>query len=338
MVERGLTKLAWFEQVPKVELHVHLEGAIPYDALWTLVQKYDGDATVPNIEALKRRFAYKDFAHFIDTWVWKNQFLREYEDFTLIAEAVARDLARQHIRYAEVFFSPADFARHGLKTQRMAEAIRQGLDRIQDIEIALIADLVRDFGPEKGAVTLAELNEVKHLGIIGIGIGGSEQMFPPEPFAAIFAQARHLGFHTTAHAGEAAGAESIWGAIKSLHVERIGHGTHAEEDPALLAYLAEHEIPLEMCPLSNVRTGAVKSYAAHPVRRYFERGIKLSINTDDPKMFGNSLAEEYMLLETEKGFTRAEIRDLILEGIATSWMPEERKQQMTKAFKEHLYA
>jgi adenosine deaminase len=323
--------------VPKVELHVHLEGAIPYEALWALVQKYGGDATVPNIEALKRRFAYRDFPHFIDTWVWKNQFLRAYEDFTLIAEAVARDLASQNIRYAEVFFSPADFARHGLQTQKIAEAIRQGLDPVQDIEIALIADLVRDFGPEKGAVTLAEVNEVKHLGIIGIGIGGSEHAFPPEAFAEVFAQARHMGFHTTAHAGEAAGAESVWGAIKSLKVDRIGHGTRAGEDPTLLAYLAEQAIPLEMCPLSNVRTGAVPSYAAHPVRRYIERGIRVSINTDDPKMFGNSLAEEYMLLETEKGFTRAEIKALILEGLATSWMPEERKQQMTQTFKGWNY-
>jgi adenosine deaminase len=324
--------LPWFEKLPKVELHLHLEGAIPYDTLWELVQKYGGDKLVTSREMLTRQFEYKDFPHFIETWVWKNQFLREYEDFTFIAEAVARDLARQNIRYAEVFFSPPDFAGKGLKSQPITEAIRKGLKRVREIEIALVVDVVRDFGPEKAAVTLAEINEVKHLGVIGVGIGGSEHDFPPEVFEEVFERARQMGFHTSAHAGEASGAESVWGAIRSLRVDRIGHGTRAEEDESLLDYLVEQKIPIEMCPISNVRTGVVKSYVAHPVRRYFERGIVLSINTDDPKMFGNSLAEEYLLLTEVQGFTRAEIKGLVLGAIQMSWMPEEEKKEMREAF------
>jgi adenosine deaminase len=324
--------LPWFEKLPKVELHLHLEGAIPYDTLWELVQKYGGDKLVTSREMLTRQFEYKDFPHFIETWVWKNQFLREYEDFTFIAEAVARDLARQNIRYAEVFFSPPDFAGKGLKSQPITEAIRKGLKRVREIEIALVVDVVRDFGPEKAAVTLAEINEVKHLGVIGVGIGGSEHDFPPEVFEEVFERARQMGFHTSAHAGEASGAESVWGAIRSLRVDRIGHGTRAEEDESLLDYLVEQKIPIEMCPISNVRTGVVKSYVAHPVRRYFERGIVLSINTDDPKMFGNSLAEEYLLLTEVQGFTRAEIKGLVLGAIQMSWMPEEKKKEMREAF------
>jgi adenosine deaminase len=326
------SKLAWFEALPKVELHLHLEGAIPYGTLWQLVQKYGGDASLRNEESLARRFAYRDFAHFIETWVWKNQFLREYEDFRLIAEAVARDLAAQNIRYAEVFFSPPDFARQGLQTQRIAEAIRAGLDRVKGIEIALVVDLVRDFGPERGAITLAEINEVKQLGIVGVGIGGSEREFPPEAFEAVYARARALGFRTSAHAGEAAGAESVWGAIRALKVDRIGHGTRAEEDEALLDYLVEHKIPVELCPISNVRTGVVRSYASHPVRRYFERGMAVSINTDDPKMFGNALAEEYASLVAKQGFTREEVKELVLDAVVMSWMPEERKRQVRREF------
>jgi adenosine deaminase len=120
----------WFERLPKVELHVHLEGAIPIDALWKLVRKYGGDALVLSKEMLRRRFEYRDFPHFIETWVWKNQFLREYEDFTYIAEALARDLVSQTIRYAEVFYSPPDFIRHGLETQPITEAIRRGLEAV----------------------------------------------------------------------------------------------------------------------------------------------------------------------------------------------------------------
>lgn len=316
----------WIEELPKIELHLHLEGAIPYTALWELVKKYDGD--VQSEEALKKRFEYKDFAHFIDTWVWKNRFIREYEDFTFIAEAVARDLANQNIWYGEVFYSPPDFFRHGLETQQITEAIRKGIDKVEEIEIALVADMVRDFGGARAETTLAEVNEVKHLGVVGIGLGGSEPEYPPEMFKSVFTKAKQLGFHTNAHAGEAAGSESIWGAIHELGVDRIGHGTQAEEDEHLLDFLVESKTPLEMCPISNVRTGVVKSYEEHPVRRYIERGIVLSINTDDPKMFGNSLAEEYWLLMEKHGFTQDEIKNLLLGSIEVSWMPVEKKQAM----------
>lgn len=325
---------SWFERVPKVELHLHLEGAIPHDALWELVQKYGGDVASPDMTALEQRFRFRNFAHFIEMWVWKNRFLREYDDFTFIAEAVARDLAKQNIRYVEAFYSPPDFARRGLTTPRITESIRAGLSRVSGIEIALVADLVRDFGPEQAALTLEQVEEVRDLGVVGIGIGGSEQEFPPEPFAPVYARARQLGFHTSAHAGEAAGAGSIWGALRSLQVERIGHGTRAEEDPALLDYLAENRIPLEMCPVSNVRTGVVPSLKQHPVRSYFERGIPVTINTDDPKMFGNNLADEYRVLEQELGFTRAEVRSLILQGIQSAWLTQERKSQLTREFQQ----
>ncbi|HEY32147.1 MAG TPA: adenosine deaminase [Dehalococcoidia bacterium] len=336
-IDESKTGETWFDQVPKVELHLHLEGAIPHDALWQLVQKYEGESSVPNLQALIERFNYRDFPHFMETWVWRNQFLREYEDFTFIAEAVARDLANQNILYAEVTFAPSDFARHGLETQKLAEAIRNGLYQVPDVEIALIADLVRSRELDNAARNLAEINEVRSLGIIGITIGGSEQDYPAEPFADIYERARQLGFHTSAHAGEAAGPESIWGAIRSLKVDRIGHGTRAFEDDSLVAYLAEHCIPIEICLISNVKTRVVESIEKHPVRYYFDRAIPISINTDDPKMFGNSLAEEYYVLETRLGFSREEIRILILQGIDESWLSEDRKQELARTFCENPY-
>ena len=325
---------SWFERVPKVELHVHLEGAIPHEALWELVRKYGGDPTTPNLTALRDRFQYRDFPHFIETWAWKNRFLREYEDFTLIAEAVARDLARQNIRYAEIFYSPSDFFRHGLKTQRLTEAIRVGLSRVPDTKISLVCDLVRDRGRENGLRVLKETNEVKDLGVVGITIGGSEQDYPAEPFAEVYEQARELDFHTSAHAGEAAGPESIWAAIRTLKVERIGHGTRATEDERLLEYLAGTKVPIEVCPLSNVRTGVVKSIDEHPVREFVERGLAVTINTDDPGMFGNSLAEEYELLADQLGFSDDQIRSLIVEGIGASWLGRDEKRRLIEAFRK----
>ena len=324
---------SWYDRVPKLELHLHLEGAIPLPVLWELVQKYGGGLLLPDLAALQRKFEYKDFSHFIDTWIWKNQFLREYEDFTLFAEAVARDLANQNIRYAEAFYSPSDFFRRGLSLQRLTEAIRIGLRRVTEIEIALIVDVVRDDGPEKALTTLAKANELRDLGVIGIGMGGSEQLFPPEPYEKVYAEARRLGLHTTAHAGEAAGPESVWGAIHALQIERIGHGVRAVEDEKLLDALACSQLPLELCPLSNVCTGVVKSIDEHPVRKLFERGLFITINSDDPKMFGNSLAQEYRLLEERLGFSRPELRTLILNAITASWLPPAKKSELSASFR-----
>lgn len=317
---------SWFARVPKVELHLHLEGAIPLEALWQLVQKYGVPRDVPDLLALRAKFVYRDFPHFIKTWVWKNQFLREYEDFSFIAEAVARDLRAQNLRYVEAFFSPGDFARFGLLPERLATAIRAGLRKVPGIEIALVADLVRDFGPSIGAHVLQRLSEAcSESGIVGIGIGGSEQSYPPEPWQEVYEAARGLGLRTSCHAGEAAGAASVWGAIRALRVDRIGHGTRAVEDPALIEHLAASRIPLEMCPLSNVATGAIACYEAHPIRTLLDAGVVVTVNTDDPRMFGNSLAEEYALLERHHGFDRDEIRELIRSAARAAFLPAERK-------------
>ena len=328
--------MTWYREIPKVELHVHLEGAIPHSALFDLIQKYEGDPSLPDVEALARRFEFKDFTQFIEAWSWKNQFLREYEDFSHIAELTARDMANQNIRYAEMFFSPSLFVRHGLEVQELTHSIRVGLSRVPEIEVALVADLVRDYGPGSEVTTLKRLNEVKSEGIIGIGIGGSEHEFPLEPFQTLFEEARLIGFHVTAHAGEATGPESIWSAIKDLHVDRIGHGTTAHEDPELMDYLHKHRIPLELCPVSNVCTGVISAIAEHPIRDYFERGLIISVNTDDPMMFDNTLEKEYELLIQECDFSRQEICQLILLGIESSWLPEDRKKQMAISFKNDL--
>ena len=322
----------WFERLPKVELHLHLEGAIPHAALWEVIRKYGGDADVPDLAALERRFTYRDFSHFLEVWTWKNGYLREYDDFTWIAEAVARDLAAQNIRYVEAFYSPVDFWRQGLETQGITEAIRTGLDRVAETRVSLVADLVRNYGAERGARTLDELIDVQDLGVLGIGIGGQELGFPPGPFREVFAQARDRGLRTSAHAGEADGSESVWGAIRELEVDRIGHGVRAQEDPALIDHLAAGGTHVEVCPLSNLRTGVVAELHDHPVRRYFDLGIPISINTDDPKMFGNSLAEELELLTAQFGFTRDEIRALQIAAIDGSWLPIPEKKALRDSF------
>jgi adenosine deaminase len=326
---------AWLDTLPKAELHLHLEGAIPLDALWGLVEKHGGDSSVPNRKALRQRLTYPDFPAFIQAWIWKNGFLRTYEDFTFIAEAAARDLARQNILYAEMFFSPSRFVDQGLTASGLAEAIRRGFDKVPEIETWLIPDLVRDHGPENAARTLAEVAELREFGVVGIGMGGSEHVVPPEPFAPIYEDARRLGFKTSIHAGEAAGAESVRGAAEILRVDRIGHATRAEEDPALIDLLAERQIALELCPLSNVATGSIKRIENHPVRRYMDRGLNISINTDDPGMFHNAMAEEYAVLMEHFDFTGDEIRQLVLNALAAAWRPDVAGPSLEDKFRTH---
>ena len=326
-------RLNWLRRMPKVELHLHLEGAIPHYAFWEIIRKYGGDPAVDSCSDLERRFCFTDFSHFIEIWDWKNGFLREYEDFTFLAEAVAKDLASQRIIYAEAFFSPGDFATHGLQTQRLAEAVRAGLERVRQTEINLVVDLVRDYGPDRALRTLNEISELKDPRIVGVGIGGTEHRFPPELFASVFAQARRLGFKTSAHAGETAGPESVWAAIRSLAVDRIGHATRAIEDDALVDHLAERRIPVEVCPVSNVRTGIVPSIEVHPVRQYLERGVLVTINTDDPAMFGNSLAGEFDLLARTFGLTNADLQTLTLNAARSAWISEEAKASLIRTIK-----
>ena len=324
---------AWLAALPKAELHLHLEGAIPLPALFELMRAAGGDPAVPTVEALRKRLSYPDFPAFIDAWIWKNGFLRSYDDFAFIAEAVAADLARQNIRYAELFFSPIRFADRGLTPAGLASAIRSGFARVPGVTLYLIADLVRDLGPENAAVTLGEVVEVAdEAGILGIGIGGSEHLYPPEPFAPVYEAARKAGLRTSAHAGEAAGAASVRGAVEVLRVDRVGHALRAEEDEAVVDLLAETGVVLELCPLSNLATGVIGRIEDHPVRRYRERGLNVTINTDDPGMFHNSLAGEYAVLMDVFGFSRGEIRRVAAAALEGAWCGPEEKARLRPLF------
>lgn len=323
----------WFDEIPKIELHVHLEGAIPLESLFTLIQKYTTGRDVGDLETLKRKFEYKDFQQFLDLWSWKDEFLCEYEDFEYVSEQAALDMKGQNIRYAEMLFSPSAHKREeGLSITSLVESVRKGLAKVEGIEIRLIIDLVRNYSPEYEMQTLEEVKELRDLGVIGIGLGGSEHKYRPELFKDVFRQARKYGFHTNAHAGEAAGPESVWGAINVLRVDRIGHGTRAAEDVGLVNHILQNEIAIELCPVSNLRTHVVDSLSNHPIHDYFKSGHLISINTDDPEMFNTSLANEYRLLSKECGYSKKDICKLILSGIKSSWMDEEGKKNLIKTF------
>jgi adenosine deaminase len=200
------------------------------------------------------------------------------------------------------------------------------------IRSELIVDLVRNYGPRMAMNLLKELTDYLGRGLIGIGLGGSEKSFPAGLFAKVYQEARDRGFRLTAHAGEADGAKSIWAALNELGVERIGHGLRAYEDPRLINYLQEKQIPLEMCVVSNIKTQVCKSFKEHPIRNYFKEELMVTINSDDPSMFDTSISNEYLVLIQKFGFNLEEIRRVNLNSIEASFMTDEEKDTMKRTF------
>ncbi len=325
----------WFDALPKVELHVHLEGAIPLPFLWRLIQRAGGFSEIADLAALEQRFIFRDFHHFLRMWVWKNQFIRTVDDLSDMAEAVARSWVKQNIIYVEAHCSPIDFRQHGISIADAIRAYRRGLARVPAVEVGLIVDLVRNYGADEAELTLDAILTVKDHGVIGIGLGGDELHFPAELFINTFARARAAGLRTTAHAGEGAGPASIRHAINDLHVERLGHGVRAIEDPALIDELITRRIPLELCPTSNICTGIITSFAQHPITRLRQRGVIVTVNSDDPAMFNCSLAGEFRRLVAEHQWTADEVRQSLLTAIDVSWLAGEQKNTLKKRCQTH---
>jgi len=317
-------------EMPKVELHVHLEGAFTFDLLFNLIKKYGGDPTITDITDLKNKFVFRNFPHFIETWIWKIQFFREPEDFQQLAYSTLEHFHAQHIVYVEAFYSPWDFLQNNVSVQQITTAVLRGIGEAEarlGIKCRLIADISRDLGWETAEDRFQDILPYRDQGIIGIGLGGSEHKYPPEPFATLYHLARENGFHVVAHAGEAAGPESIWGAINALGVERIGHGVRAIEDPLLVNALKESQLPLEVCVSSNVKTAVFPSYEEHSIRALYESGIFITINSDDPTMFGATLTDEYVMLHEKLHFSLAEIKRLSLQAVAASFLSEAEKRK-----------
>lgn len=315
-------------EMPKVELHLHLEGAFTFEFLFGLIQKYGGDKQVKTIAALENKFVFKNFEHFIQMWFWKNQFFRKAEDFEESAYSTLKNLANQNVIYTEVFFSPWDFKDNNVSIEEITEATISGKRRAENqfnIKCNLIADLVRDYGPKNAINRLDEITPYQASGVIGIGLGGNEQKFPPELFKEVFAEARKRGFNLTAHAGEAAGPESIWSALNNLRIERIGHGVRAIEDSDLVEYLYEKQMPLEICVNSNIKTNVFPSIESHPVRQFYKKGLNISISSDDPTMFRATITDEFISLYDHAGFSLNDIKKLTENAIHQSFISLKEK-------------
>jgi len=321
--------------MPKVELHVHLEGAIPLQTLFQLIQRKGTEPSIRTLDDLRRKLVHTDFIRFAELWRWRKTFTTVEEDFEEIAYQLLNNLHQQNVKYVEVIFAPGDCGREGLSIQGITEYAIKGKERAHTdfgIKSELIVELSRTREPERGMQILDEITPYLGNGIIGISLGGREYGFPAKPYATVYREARERGFRLTAHAGEFAGADSICDAIENLGVERIGHGTRANEQPKLVSLIKDRLIPLEMCVTSNLILGVCKSIEEHPIREYFDKGLLVTVNSDDPTMFNTSITQEYGVLARELGFSIADLKHLSMNSIDASFMPEEDKESTKSLF------
>jgi adenosine deaminase len=338
--------LSYVQAVPKAELHVHLEGAIQPETLLTLAQR-NGIALPSNtIDGIRSWIAYRDFDHFIELFRAACRCLRTAEDYELVAYDLGADLARQGVRYAEATFSVSVHHRNGVPQSAYFEGLERGRQRaLADfgIELTWIFNIVRqwkDGAPleELADHTTAVSIEGQEIGVVALGLAGAEAGAPPEPFAPWFERALAAGLHSAPHAGEHAGPESVWGAIRALHAERIGHGVRAVEDPTLVRYLAEHRITLDVCPLSNVRLGVAPSLERHQLPTLLDAGVTVTLNSDDPSLFNTSLSDDYATLVEPFGLSVEQIDEIVLNGFRSSFLPVERKQALISKVEADLAA
>jgi adenosine deaminase/aminodeoxyfutalosine deaminase len=287
--------------LPLAELHLHLDGSVEPETLLEI----DPSLTREEIAA---NTSYSDFAGFLKSFIWVNQRLRTPADYARVARRLFERLESEGVTYAEVIFSVGVVLWKEQNLPAIYHALVHEASR-SSITIRWIFDAVRQFGPEKAKRVFDLAAERVGEGVIAIGLGGDEVRGPAHLFADLYREARDRGLHLTCHAGEVAGAASVWEALE-IGSERIGHGIRAIEDPALVAHLAAKNIPLEVCITSNLRTGAVPSLAAHPVRRLYDAGVPIILNSDDPSLFGCTLTSEYALAAREFGFTEDQLAGL----------------------------
>ena len=292
-------------EMPKAELHLHLEGAVEAETLHEL------DPATP-LEELREIYEYGDFDGFLRAFAAVGKRLRRPEDYGLITRRLLTRLEEQNVRYAEIIVAAGVVLWKGQEFAPIFDAVREAAEGSR-VEVRWILDAVRQFGAEH-AMQVAELAaERVGKGVVAFGIGGSEERGPAEWFTEVYGFAKSAGLRLTAHAGESAGPESVWAALR-LGAERIGHGIAAADDPALMRHLRERDIPLEVCITSNVVTGVVKRVEDHPVRRLYDAGVPITLNTDDPAMFGCTLVGEYRLAARQFGFSEGELRGIAENG------------------------
>ena len=331
-----LAPSAYILALPKAELHLHLEGAVEPETLVELSRRHD--ASPLDRARVEQLYQYSDFRGFLMAFKEVTERLQTAEDYELITYRLMERLRAENVLHAEVYVSAGVCLWRGQDFSKLLQGMERGRERGErefGVSLLWLFDAVRHFGPEAAQKVAEQAVAARARGcasVIGFGIGGDEAAAAPELFRKVYAYAAEHGLRRTAHAGESAGPASILGALDALGAERIGHGLTAWHDEELMARLVKEQVPVEVCVTSNLRTGCCKSLEQHPLRRYFDGGLKITLASDDPAMFGTSLAREYQLAQEAFGFREAELERLARNSFEASFLPQEKKNGFLQRF------
>ncbi len=309
--------------LPKAELHVHHVGSASPRIVAELAARHPDSRVPSDPAALAEYFTFRDFAHFIDVYLSVVDLIRDPEDVRLLTYEIARDMARQNIRYAELTITPYSSVKRGIAAEAFIEAIedaRVAAERELGTVLRWCFDIPGEAGLESARVTADIALDHMPEGLVSFGLGGPEIGVPRPQFKPFFDRARAAGLHSVPHAGETTGPQTIWDALRELGAERIGHGTSATADPRLLDHLAEHRIPLEVCPTSNIATRAVATLEEHPIAEMVAAGVLVTIGSDDPPMFGTDLNTEYAVAAGLLGLDEAGVAALAKNAVEASFL------------------
>lgn len=322
----------FIKTVPKAEIHLHIEAVPSIESIKSLYKKNNGKEI--SDEEITKLFTYNDLNGFIQAFLKIQSLYTSVEDFDYIFDDLAKYLVENGIVYTEAFFAPTSFLKNGFKYEEMVKIFDKKIAEIKknhNVVIKLLMDVSRTFGIENAMKNYNLLKEFPSKNIIGIGLGGAESKGPCRDYKEVFELAKKEGYKVVAHAGEDVGPESIWEAIDILHVDRVGHGISAVQDEKLMETLKERKIALEVCPTSNVFTKKyVKSISEHPIRTFFDKGLLVTVNTDDPVFFKVSLCDEYYKLFSEANFTLPQIQVLIKNAFKASYLSKAKKSEWCK--------
>ncbi len=311
--------------LPKAELHLHLEGSVEPETLVELSRRRDHpEFTLHDAERLYR---YQDFNAFLLAFKTVSEVVVEPEDYELITYRLMERLHAENVVHAEVYVSVGVALWYKRDFAAIFEALERGRqhgERDFGVSLLWLFDAVRQFGPDRARRVVDLAVRYRERNVVGIGVGGDERRAGPELFREVYAYAADHGLHLTCHAGETVGPESVWGAL-NLKVERLGHALTAERDRELMAVLSERQVPLEICISSNLRTGCCARLEDHPVKRYFDLGAMVTLNSDDPAMFATSLSREYQIAQQAFAFTDEQLRELARNSFEASFLPPEKK-------------
>ncbi|MCA9919598.1 MAG: adenosine deaminase [Anaerolineales bacterium] len=339
----------FIQHMPKAEIHIHLEGAIQPKTVLKLAKKHNKLHTLPSEteEGLRRWFTFTDFPHFVEIYLAITDLIRTADDFALIVYENGADMAAQNIRYREITVTPythTDYQDKGLTFAELYKGLENGRAQAKKdfgVEMRWVFDIARNlttnsdgnYDPTTAEKTLEYALEGQATGgVVGFGLGGYEVGHPPEHFAHAFEKAKAAGLLSVPHAGENDGPASIWGSLNALQADRIGHGVRAIEDPGLLATLKVKQIPLEVNVVSNICLNVFPSLAAHPIRQLDERGLFITINTDDPPLFNTNLVQEYTILAQEFGYDAAGLARLARNAFVAAGVESEVKERLLQEF------